>query len=233
MAGSQRDMNLKLQEYIAYSQSKPEQSFEVAGMSGSTPITIRSATEADVPHIVRIGAETFAASFAHSMPAEHMQEYLGQTYTVPAMTAELADTKHSTFFVASSNHDILGFLQMKCGTTEPCVPQDRPTCELHRIYVSVDSLGRGVGQLLVQRGIDWATELRSVSEGSGIQSEMGIWLGVWDENLQAQKFYRRWGFERIGAHDFVIGDTRQTDLIMIRWLDSSSEEAKKGKEQES
>ena len=45
-----------------------------------------------------------------------------------------------------------------------------------------------------------------------------IWLGVWEHNEPAKAFYTKWGFKQFGAHDFVMGDDRQTDLLMIKSL---------------
>ncbi len=30
-----------------------------------------------------------------------------------------------------------------------------------------------------------------------------IWLGVWDRNLQARKFYERCGYKKIGMESFI------------------------------
>ena len=43
-----------------------------------------------------------------------------------------------------------------------------------------------------------------------------LWLGVWEHNLRAIAFYRRWGFETVGSHTFLLGSDEQTDLIMVR-----------------
>ena len=44
----------------------------------------------------------------------------------------------------------------------------------------------------------------------------GIWLGVWGKNERAIRFYRKWRFTQIGTQPFVLGNDRQTDLIL--WL---------------
>lgn len=41
---------------------------------------------------------------------------------------------------------------------------------------------------------------------------------VWEHNLKAQRFYMREGFEKVGSHEFVMGEERQTDWIMVRGL---------------
>ena len=44
----------------------------------------------------------------------------------------------------------------------------------------------------------------------------GIWLGVWDLNEAALRFYRRWGFQPVGTQPFILGSDHQTDLVL--WL---------------
>ena len=40
------------------------------------------------------------------------------------------------------------------------------------------------------------------------------WLGVWEKNEKAIGFYQARGFRRSGTHDFMLGEDRQTDMIM-------------------
>jgi ribosomal protein S18 acetylase RimI-like enzyme len=41
-----------------------------------------------------------------------------------------------------------------------------------------------------------------------------IWLGVWEFNPRAQRFYEKNGFSFVGKHTFVLGTDPQTDLLM-------------------
>ena len=195
---------------------------------------MQDAVAADAGAIARIGAATFALSFGHSMPGEHMQAYLDECYTPSAILKDMAN-KQNHFFVArltsalaAENGKVVGFIQMKLGTTEPCIPPNVPMCELHRIYVSADHHGGGAGQLMMERGLKWARDQLLDSnqldqavdvDREGVkQRKTGVWLGVWEENVKAQRFYQRWRFERVGEHDFVMGETTQTDLVMVKWL---------------
>jgi ribosomal protein S18 acetylase RimI-like enzyme len=45
-----------------------------------------------------------------------------------------------------------------------------------------------------------------------------LWLGVWERNHRAQRFYAKHGFVDVGSHDFLVGKDRQTDRIMVRDL---------------
>ena len=43
-----------------------------------------------------------------------------------------------------------------------------------------------------------------------------MYLGVWEKNLRAQAFYRKWKFSRVGEHVFYMGDDPQIDWWMTR-----------------
>jgi ribosomal protein S18 acetylase RimI-like enzyme len=43
-----------------------------------------------------------------------------------------------------------------------------------------------------------------------------LWLGVWENNIRAQVFYRKWNFVKVGTHVFQLGDDPQTDFLMQR-----------------
>jgi diamine N-acetyltransferase len=45
-----------------------------------------------------------------------------------------------------------------------------------------------------------------------------VWLGVWEHNPRAIRFYQRLGFAEVGDHVFVVGTDPQRDLVMIRIL---------------
>ena len=47
--------------------------------------------------------------------------------------------------------------------------------------------------------------------GAGYET---IWLGVWERNERAIRFYEKWGFREAGTHDFILGNDVQNDLIM-------------------
>ena len=198
-------------------------------------LVIQDTVAADADAIVRIGVATFTLSYGHSMSAEHVQAYLAEAYTRGAISKDLA-CDQNRFLVArlnsalpAENSKAVGFIRMKLGTTEPCVPPDVPVCELHRIYVSSDHFGGGTGQRMMERGLEWARDhlLGSkrldragddVANQGAKERRAGVWLGVWEENVKAQRFYRRWGFEEIGAHDFNVGGTTHRDIVMIKWL---------------
>ena len=45
-----------------------------------------------------------------------------------------------------------------------------------------------------------------------------MWLGVFEKNYRALAFYQKFGFEKYGSHDFVLGNDVATDLLMMKPL---------------
>ena len=81
--------------------------------------------------------------------------------------------------------------------------------ELKRIYVLAGFHGKGIAQKLMDFFLDFATKKKYEA----------VWLGVWEHNIRAQKFYGKYGFEDSGyTHDFPIGSTPQTDKWFWKFL---------------
>ena len=77
-----------------------------------------------------------------------------------------------------------------------------------RLYVAQEWLGRGVGEALMRACLDEA-------QRKGCKT---IWLGVWERNIRAQAFYRKWNFQAVGEHVFQLGSDPQRDILMERSL---------------
>lgn len=177
---------------------------------------VRAAKASDLNAIQAIGAETFLKNFGHSMPKDDMTHYLAM-YKV-TVDEELRDSASNVFYVAEDVETIsvVGFIQLKRGTSEPCLPKSAEIREIHRIYVDSSHASKGIGAQLMETGWSWA---RDEMAGRFNSSACGVWLGVWEENEKAQKFYEKLGFNHAGgAHDFVMGQTVQTDLIFVKWF---------------
>ena len=79
---------------------------------------------------------------------------------------------------------------------------------LQRLYVDNSLHGRGVARLLMDA---------SLAEAKEREYEV-IWLGVWEHNERAYRFYQKFGFEKVGEHVFMLGADRQIDWILTRKL---------------
>ena len=115
--------------------------------------------------------------------------------------------RENLFFVAYYGDEIAGYLKLRDGKN-PDQLQKVPAIEIVRIYSRTPMIGKGIGRALMQTSIDTAIE----------RNKDVIWLGVWEKNQRAIDFYAKWGFEKFGEHDFILGNDVQTDWLMKKDL---------------
>lgn len=78
------------------------------------------------------------------------------------------------------------------------------TLEVQRIYVLGKYKGKHIGKSLMEKTIE-----------IGKENDLNyIWLGVWEHNVGAIRFYEMLGFEKFDSHIFVLGEDEQTDNLM-------------------
>lgn len=168
--------------------------------------SVRCATIDDAGLLAELGARTFYDTFVNDTGPEDMAAYLAASFSPEIQAAELADPQ-SSFFIAETDGAASGYAQLRAGAAEACVSGTKPV-ELVRLYVARQWLGRGVGHEL----------MRACVEEARLAGHCTMWLGVWERNVRAQSFYRKWSFKVVGDHIFRVGSDPQTDLIMERAL---------------
>jgi ribosomal protein S18 acetylase RimI-like enzyme len=165
---------------------------------------VRPATADDVSLLTDLGARTFAETFAADNTPEDMAAYLASAFSLEQQTAELAEPD-SVFLIAEVNGVAAGYAKLRAGKPAEDIEATKPI-ELVRLYVEKEWFGRGVGQVLMRACLDEA-------QRAGFKT---IWLGVWERNLRAQAFYRKWDFRPVGNHVFQLGADAQNDILMKR-----------------
>ena len=168
---------------------------------------IRRATLADAPLIASIGAETFVTSFGAQNTPENLAKHLARAFGVEIQARELADPA-ITYLIAEHNGRTAGYAQVRQGEAPPCVTGGSPV-EVRRFYVVSDFHGTGIAQALMDA---CAREARQ-------RGGRTLWLGVWDQNPRAIRFYTKWGFADVGGQTFVLGDDPQQDRVLARSLE--------------
>jgi len=169
-------------------------------------IEVRYATAEDAALLADLGARTFRETFSAENTPQDMAAYLSASFSANRQAAELADPR-SVFFIAEVDAQAVGYAQLHASEPAEGVTGERPI-ELVRIYTLQEWAGRGVGPRLLEA---------CIAEAQGREHDV-LWLGVWERNLRAQGFYRKWGFVEVGAHTFQLGSDPQTDLVMQKQL---------------
>jgi diamine N-acetyltransferase len=167
-------------------------------------LSVRYATAADYNLLAEAGRRLFEAAFAQENRAEDMGAYLQEAFSPEIQAAELADSASVTF-IADIEGNFAGYARLKEGRPRVEIAGLRPV-ELVRIYAEREYIGRGIGSALMQASLD-----ESARRGWDT-----IWLGVWERNPRAIRFYEKWGFSVAGQQTFKLGEGLQTDLVMQR-----------------
>jgi diamine N-acetyltransferase len=90
------------------------------------------------------------------------------------------------------------------------IVQGKNPIELVRFYLIQSAIGSGAAAHL----------MRATLEMARLLAHDTIYLGVWEHNHRAKKFYLKWGFTHIGEHVFPVGNDPQLDHWMERPLHS-------------
>ncbi|MBV9496282.1 MAG: GNAT family N-acetyltransferase [Acidobacteria bacterium] len=196
--------------------------------------TIRRAVPSDAAPLAALGARTFSDTFAAHNTVEDLAAYLAQTYGEAQQRQEIEDlngitllgeecslpmtSPESVVFAKEEQKVRLGegwanrsrpcrpiaFAQLRLGEAPACVEGARPV-ELARFYVDRGFHGRGIAQQLMEA-------VRNAARNLGGET---LWLGVWEHNPRAIRFYEKCGFEDVGSHGFFVGSDLQTDRVMV------------------
>lgn len=165
---------------------------------------MRPAGPADAAALQAIGRLTFTETFGSLYPPADLDHFLETAHGLARIRADLTDPAKKAWLVEAGGQAIGYALAGPCKLPHPGVTAD---CgEVERLYLARGWQGGGLGSRLLAAALAWL-------EGEGLRP---IWIGVWSENLGAQRLYARHGFEVVGSYEFEVGETRDHELIMLR-----------------
>ena len=156
-------------------------------------VTIRSATADDVNILAALGTTTCYEAYFELDPSSDLADYCARIYSPENIRTEFNDP-NSTYFIAEINDRAVGFAKLRENNRVDCLG-DAHAIELQRIYVLERLKGQNVGKALITSCLDSARE-------KGYDT---LWLGVWEKNMRAQRFYEKIGMNNIGTTDFSDG----------------------------
>lgn len=169
---------------------------------------IRRAVTADAKLISELSAVTFFDTFYGTCTDEDMQEFIEQCFNEDQVNGELQDL-NDFYFIAFIEEKAVGYIRMKEDESDVDVIKNYKGIELKRIYVLKEHHSKKVGAGLMKFALDFAT----------VNGYELLWLGVWEHNEKAIRFYKKFGFEDTGfKHPFPIGNTPQTDNWLIKFI---------------
>lgn len=169
-------------------------------------IRIKPCEKAEVSLLRALSETTFLETFAFCNTQKDMAEYLERAYNEEKLLRELSDTAVSFFFIFVEGR-AAGYIKVN-ETPSQTDKNDSESLEIERLYVLGEFQGMGLGKRLMEHALNLAATC----------GKKYVWLGVWEHNEKAKRFYAKTGFYKIGAHPFVLGSDIQTDEIMRKDL---------------
>ncbi len=164
-------------------------------------LKIRRVELKDAKILSELASKTFFDTFVGTCTEKDMDDFLEAYYNIDQVTSELNDT-NDYFYFAEVDGVVVGYIRFKEDYNNFEKMRQWKALELKRLYILKEFHGKGVAQALIDFYFKYAEQNNY---------EMA-WLGVWEFNFRAQKFYQKNGFEDTGEqHPFPIGSTPQTD----------------------
>jgi ribosomal protein S18 acetylase RimI-like enzyme len=164
--------------------------------------TIRRVAASEAEYLSRLARDVYVAAFGHSFAWRDLLAHIEGHLSLRAVRTALAE---SVFLGAEAEGRLIGFVQFE-GRGD--ASSQLGSCgDIRRLYVLPEFQRRGVGGSLLEAALSHP-ELYGRT----------IRLDVWERNEAAQRFYRKFGFQVVGAKPFVFasGKAGDDDLVMVR-----------------
>jgi GNAT superfamily N-acetyltransferase len=168
----------------------------------NTTLIIRNAAHDDIADLVEMAADAFRDTYGEIVDPPDMEDYVTAELTSEYFLHHV-DNPSSSLLLAIADGQLVGYALLMQSVPPVCVNKSSPI-ELARIYLRHEEIGKGYGALLMRAVLGQARRLRADA----------IWLGVYDRNMRAREFYRKWGFIDVGFQEFALGENTYADPIM-------------------
>lgn len=155
-------------------------------------MTIRIATELDIPIISKLAEETWWPSYSQIISDEQISFMLQDMYSAESLTEQM--NSGIEFLIAESDGTALGFAAYSL------VDIQNQVFKLHKLYVLPTNQGSGTGKKLIEQ----------VSSVARLKGGKILELNV-NRGNPAQHFYKKMAFKiyqtiDINYHHFVLND---------------------------
>lgn len=169
-------------------------------------LTYEKCTMSDLGVLVNISRDTFVTAFEKDNNPEDFWNYINKAFNENAMVEQLLNVNSSFYFVYLKNV-LVGYFKLNKNQAQSEKFAKR-SMELERIYVLKDFQSQGIGKQMLLKTIEIAKQSKATF----------LWLGVWQENKNAVRFYESHGFKIFDSHPYYLGNDKQTDWLMKKKL---------------
>jgi ribosomal protein S18 acetylase RimI-like enzyme len=176
------------------------------GMTTAPQSVLRLATPADTSALADLARRAVSAKFEYLYKPEDFATFMEAAHSDAKVAKEIADPGMRVA-VIEEDGALIAFCKLVLASTLSAGYSDaqRPL-ELKQLYTDPARIGGGLGKRLM----DWALA-EATREGAD-----EIQLTVYSENVEAQRFYHRYGFAKIADIEFWVGNHCDPEFLYAR-----------------
>ena len=167
-------------------------------------LNIRKATLADVNLISALAITTHYEAYFELDPSHDLADYCINFFNLETVKSELENPKQ-TYFIVEFQGNAVGFFLLREGKKIACM-EGKNAIELQRIYLIEKMKGKKIGKMMIEKSGE-------VGREKGYET---LWLGVWDKNVEAQRFYEKIGMKNVGVTDFSDGKNSFINFVFAK-----------------
>ena len=153
-----------------------------------------------------LGTVTFYEAYFEQDDPHSLTDYINESFEPAKIRAEIEDAC-AAFYIIFLDRRAVGYAKLRTDSKADGV-KNETAIELQRIYVVERVFGKGIGERLLKHCFETA-------RAQGFET---LWLGVWEENRRAQRFYEKHGFRRVGTLTFPYGDSVGINFVLEKVL---------------
>lgn len=173
--------------------------------SVTSGFAIRRAGTADADALAEVGTATFVETFGHLYAADDLTAFLSQSHSQSSYVRLLGDPDVAVWLAFAAGTAPVGYLV--AGPCKlPVAGREAGAGEIRQLYLRAAAQGQGLGSRLLVTAMDWL----------GSRGRRPLYVGVWSQNLGAQRLYARFKFEKVGEYDFPVGRHLDREFILKR-----------------
>ena len=170
-------------------------------------LILRAANLADLPALTRLARASFIDAFGYLYSAADLAAFLAEAKSEQATAALIAD-RAGAMQLAERDGEPIAYCKIGYTSGWPDHARGTRPMELKQLYAAASATGSGVGSALM----DWAMAALATAGADEVQ------LSVWSGNHGAQRFYARFGFEKIADVTFKVGEQIDDEFLMTKLL---------------
>jgi diamine N-acetyltransferase len=177
-------------------------------------IDLQKCNLADLERIQKIGRATYEPYYQHIWKTGGLDWYIQLCFNSQSLIAELNDPNIAYFLPTDEFGNVIGILKIGL---QKSIPETKISNALYleKIYLMPSFFGKGIGQILIEKVKNMASELKREA----------IWLYVMQTG--PIKRYEQAGFKMVGSIDFgydMLIDSERFGWLMVHNLKSVQKE---------